>query len=86
MNQKMLVTIPETLYRRWRSAVPEKQRSQRLVRLIEQELAKEDEKLYQAALELENNSILRKEMETWEQSFGSDGLEGLEYDEPKKIE
>lgn len=83
MNQKMLVTLPEALYKRWRSAVPEKQRSQRLVKLIEQELAKEDEKLYQAALELEKNNALTKEMETWEQSFGSDGLEGLEYEEPK---
>lgn len=83
MNQKMLVTLPETLYKRWRSAIPEKQRSQRLVRLIEQELAREDEKLYQAALALEKNKTLTKEMEIWEQSFGSDGLEGLEYEEPK---
>lgn len=72
---KILVSVPNELYARIRVAIPERQRSKVFTRLIEAELARQDEVLYQAALAAENDKSLNKEMSKIESDMFKDGLE-----------
>lgn len=73
--QKLLVTIPDSLYTRFRRAVPDRQRSRLVVELIEAELEKQEKLLYQAALAVEQDEELTKEMLIGERAMFKDGLE-----------
>ena len=72
--EQLLVRLPDTLARRLRRAVPARQRSAFIQRLLEQALPPdEDDPLYQAALAVEQDARLAEEMGQWE-AAASDGL------------
>lgn len=77
---KLLVSVPNELYARIRIAIPERQRSKVFTKLIETELARQDEELYQAALVLEQNEAARQEVKEWDETFRGDGLENDVWD------
>jgi hypothetical protein len=76
-TQQLLVRIPEELARRLKRQVPARGRSAFVQRLLEQALAPEggdDDPLYRAALELEQDERLAVEMAEWD-CTAADGLE-----------
>ena len=87
---KILISVPKELYARIRVALPARQRSFIIAKLIEQEVKNREDALYHAACKLNQNEGLTKEMQEWEHSFGTDGLENDEFDstvfeQPKEI-
>ncbi len=72
-SEKILVSLPAPLVARMRAAIPARQRSKVFRMLIEQELEKREEALYQCALAVEKDSALNKEMEEWDSTL-NDGL------------
>lgn len=72
-SEKILVSLPAPLVARMRAAIPARQRSKVFRMLIEQELEKREEALYQCALAVEKDSALNKEMEDWDSTL-HDGL------------
>ncbi len=72
--EEMLIKIPEGLAAKFRAIVPRGKRSKIIARLMEEEIKKHDEKLYNIALELTKNEKLNKEMEDWDVTIG-DGIE-----------
>lgn len=76
-TQQLLVRLPEELARRLKRQVPARGRSAFVQRLLEQALAPEggeDDPLYQAALEVEQDERLAAEMAEWDGTV-ADGLE-----------
>ncbi len=71
---KVLVSLPEDLVRRMRSLIPNRMRSKVIAKLLEEELARREEELYQCATEVEKDEALNKEMDEWEATVG-DGIE-----------
>jgi hypothetical protein len=72
--QKVLFSLPDSLVSRMRASIPPKQRSKVVARLLEQELEKREQALYQCALEVEADEVLREEMKDWEITLG-DGID-----------
>lgn len=75
MMRKVLVSIPEQLVARLRTTIPVRQRSRVIARLLEKEIEKREKKLYDCALEVENDEVLNQEMMQWETKTLQDGLE-----------
>jgi hypothetical protein len=76
-TQQLLVRLPEELARRLKRQVPARGRSAFVQRLLEQALAPEggeDDPLYLAALEVEQDERLMAEMAEWDSTV-ADGLE-----------
>lgn len=76
-TQQLLVRLPEGLARRLKQQVPARGRSAFVQRLLEQALAPEggdDDPLYRAALEVEQDERLAAEMAEWD-GTAADGLE-----------
>ena len=76
-TEQVLVRLPELLAQRFRRAVPTRERSAFVQRLLGQALPAEDsdaDPLYQAALALEQDSRLSAEMAEWEAATINDGL------------
>lgn len=71
--QKVLFSLPDRLVSRMRASIPPKQRSKVVARLLEEELEKREQALYQCALEVEADDALREEMKEWETTVG-DGI------------
>lgn len=71
--EKILVSIPDSLAARMRAAIPVRQRSKIVTRLIEQEVKKREQVLYECACELEKDARLSKEMDEWNITL-KDGL------------
>lgn len=71
--QKVLFSLPDRLVARMRASIPSKQRSKVIARLLEQELEKREQALYQCALEVEADDALREEMKDWDITV-DDGL------------
>lgn len=90
--KKILVSVPDGLASRIRTAIPARQRSGVISKLIEQEVKRREDALYHAALVLDASDGLSHEMKEWEQAFGNDGLENDVFDEsifaqqPEKIQ
>lgn len=78
---KVLISVPEDVYIRMRTGIPDGQRSKVFTRLIESELARQDEAIYQAALALEKNAAASQEVKEWGNLFANDGLENDVFDE-----
>ena len=74
MMQKILISMPANLLSRLRATIPERQRSKFIAAVVEKELKKREEVLYQCALEVEKNDALNSEMSDWDVSV-ADGLE-----------
>ena len=75
-TQQLLVRLPEELARRLKRQVPARGRSAFVQHLLEQALAPEggeDDPLYRAALEVEQDEQLAAEMAEWDGTIG-DGL------------
>jgi hypothetical protein len=76
-TEQLLLRLPEELVRRFRSAVPRRERSSFVQHLLEQALPRvngEDDPLYRAALEVDRNAQLNAEMAEWESAIADDGL------------
>jgi hypothetical protein len=76
-TQQLLVRIPEELARRLKRQVPARGRSAFVQHLLEQALVPEggeDDPLYQAAREVEQDERLMAEMADWDGTV-ADGLE-----------
>jgi len=71
---KVLVSIPDALYSRMTATIPPRQRSRLIAKLLEDELRKREQELYQAALAVEQDEELGAEMKDWDVTLG-DGIE-----------
>ncbi|MGA2935787.1 MAG: hypothetical protein ABSF52_01635 [Syntrophobacteraceae bacterium] len=71
---KVLVSIPDSLYARMMATVPPRQRSKVIAKLLENEIEKREQELYQAALAVEQDQELNAEMKDWDVTV-SDGIE-----------
>ena len=70
---KVLISSPDAIASRMRAAIPQRQRSKVIVRLIEAEIDKREKALYECAVAVENDAALNKEMEDWDVTL-SDGI------------
>jgi len=70
---KILISIPDDIASRMRTAIPQRQRSKVIVRLIEAEINKREKALYDCAVAVENDAILNKEIEDWDVTL-QDGI------------
>ncbi|CAM4489591.1 MAG: hypothetical protein LEGION0403_FIIPPAGN_02508 [Legionella sp.] len=70
---KVLISIPDQVASRMRAAIPQRQRSKVIARLIEQEVERREKELYQCALAIEQESDLNEEMNEWNVTL-HDGL------------
>lgn len=71
---KVLVSIPDSLYSRMTATIPPRQRSRLIAKLLEDELRKREQELYEAALAVEQDEELGAEMREWDVTLG-DGIE-----------
>ncbi len=71
--QKLLISIPDELADRLRSTIPARRRSKIITALIENELSRQDDYLYQCAVAVEQDETLRSEMKEWDSTL-ADGL------------
>ena len=71
---KVLVSIPDSLYSRMMATIPPRQRSRLIAKLLEDELGKREQELYEAALAVEQDEKLGAEMKEWDVTLG-DGIE-----------
>ncbi|ROH89559.1 hypothetical protein ED208_10545 [Stagnimonas aquatica] len=71
---QLLMSLPDALAARLKSAVPARQRSKFIAELLERELDKQESALYQSALAVEQDSRLREEMADWDIT-SPDGLD-----------
>jgi len=63
---KVLISIPDDIASRMRAAIPQRQRSKVIVRLIEAEIDKREKALYECAVAVEKDASLNKEMKDWD--------------------
>jgi hypothetical protein len=80
MTMQVLVHIPDSLAKRFKQAVPARQRSAFVAGLLEQALPEEDDPLYRIALEVEQDAALNAEMREWREGLVADGIRGVEYE------
>lgn len=71
---KMLISVPDQLAIRMKSAIPQRQRSRVIVQLLEKEIDKREKALYECALAVEKDEALHREMKNWDATL-QDGLE-----------
>ena len=71
--QKMLISIPDKLAARMRTAIPKRQRSKIIAELLEGELCQRERQLYACALAVEQDKALQKELSVWDVTI-KDGL------------
>lgn len=70
---KVLISIPDNIASRMRAAIPQRQRSKVIVRLIEAEIDKREKALYECAVAVENDTSLNDEMKDWDVTL-QDGM------------
>ena len=71
---KVLISIPDSLYSRMMATIPPRQRSKLIAELLEDEVKKREQELYQAALAVEQDEELSAEMKDWDVTLGG-GIE-----------
>jgi len=71
---KVLISIPDSLYSRMTATIPPRQRSRLIAKLLEDEVRRREQELYQAALAVEQDEDLGAEMREWDVTLG-DGIE-----------
>jgi hypothetical protein len=74
---QLLLHIPDPLAERFKQAVPSRQRSAFVAGLLEQALPEENDPLYLAALEVEQDAVLNAEMKEWREGLMADGIRGV---------
>ena len=72
--QKVLLSLPDRLADRMKAVIPPGQRSKVLADLLEIEVKRREEDLYQCALDVENDQALSEEMKDWDVTAG-DGID-----------
>ncbi|MDD3847363.1 MAG: hypothetical protein PHC90_13520 [Syntrophorhabdaceae bacterium] len=72
--QKVLLSLPDHLADRMKAVIPPGQRSKVLADLLETEVKRREEGLYQCALGVEKDQALSKEMKDWDVTAG-DGID-----------
>jgi hypothetical protein len=72
--EKILISIPNNLASKFKTLIPPRQRSKVVVHLIETEVKKREKALYDCALALEKDTVLKEEMSDWEITTG-DGFD-----------
>ena len=72
--EKILISLPIQLVARMRATIPARQRSKIFALLIEEEVKKREQALYECALAVEKDSALNREMQEWDITL-KDGLE-----------
>ncbi|PIP38313.1 MAG: hypothetical protein COX19_13445 [Desulfobacterales bacterium CG23_combo_of_CG06-09_8_20_14_all_51_8] len=72
--QKVLVSLPDDLAARMKRMIPARNRSRVIAEMLEAEIKRREDALYQCACEVEADSALNKEMDDWEATVG-DGIE-----------
>lgn len=77
MTTRVMFSLPDQLINRMKVVIPAGERSHVLAKLLKKEIENRENTLYKHALKLEKNKALSKEMKTWEQIFGQDGLDDL---------
>jgi len=70
---KVLISVPDKIAARMRAAIPQRQRSKVIVRLIEVEIEKREKALYECAVAVEKDELLNSEMDDWDCTL-QDGL------------
>jgi hypothetical protein len=70
---KVLISIPDDIASRMKAAIPQRQRSKVIVRLIELEIDKREKALYECAVAVENDASLNNEMKDWDVTL-QDGM------------
>ena len=70
---KVLISIPDKIAARMRSAIPQRQRSKVIADLIEKEVERREKSLFECALAVEKDNALRNEMDVWDVTL-KDGL------------
>ena len=70
---RITLSIPDAVAHRFQAAVPARQRSRLVTRLLEHELAKRDDTLAAACRAANHDKALQREIDEW-QSF-DDGIE-----------
>lgn len=73
-SAKILISLPNELKVRFQAVVPSRQRSEILRKLIEQETATREQKLYECAKAVEADKDLNQEMQQWQTTL-NDGLD-----------
>jgi hypothetical protein len=71
---KVLVSLSDELYARMKAVIPPGQRSKVMVGLLEEEVHRREQKLYECALAVEQDEQLQTEMADWDGTVG-DGIE-----------
>lgn len=71
---KVLISMPDQLANRMRAAIPARQRSKVIAHLIEEEVRRREQSLYECAAEVEKDSVLNDEMSDWDVTL-QDGLD-----------
>ena len=71
---KVLISIPDKVAHRMRSAIPQRQRSKVIVNLIEKEIERREKALYDCALAVEKDDALNQEMREWDVTL-QDGVQ-----------
>lgn len=71
---KVLISVPEKLVMRMRATIPSRQRSKTITHLIEKEVIRREEALYQCAVAVEKDAALNNEMQEWDITL-TDGLD-----------
>ena len=74
---QLLLHIPDALAERFKQTVPARQRSEFVTKLLEKALPVEEDPLYLAALEVEQDLALGAEMLEWREGLIADGLRGV---------
>ncbi|HPN98933.1 MAG TPA: hypothetical protein PLX88_10165 [Syntrophorhabdaceae bacterium] len=72
--EKILVSLPNDLVKRMRTVIPARKRSQVINDLLEREIVRREEVLFQCALAVEKDEALNQEMTDWDITAG-DGIE-----------
>ncbi|MEI6614517.1 MAG: hypothetical protein WCL37_06440 [Chrysiogenales bacterium] len=72
--QKVLISIPDSILSRLRAIIPDRQRSKFISAIVERELKKREQALFQCALKVENDKELNAEMKDWDATI-NDGIE-----------
>jgi hypothetical protein len=70
---RITLSIPEAVARRFRAAVPPRQRSRLVTRLIERELSDRDDTLAAACRSANRDEALEREIDEWQ--LLEDGIE-----------
>ena len=80
---KVLISLPDQLASRMKAVIPERQRSKLVASLLEAEIIKRENALYECALAVENDPALKVDMADWEVTIG-DGLDDYEQTSSKE--